>query len=308
MTRRKEQPMNLVSSVKDRIFAIARQNNLEFNYLLRQYFQERFLYRVSVSGYNRNFILKGALLFSAYEINPFRPTRDIDFLGTQIKNNLKEIEYAFRQISGIIYNDGAIYYADKIESEIIIEGADYKGIRVHIPCSLGTVREKIHIDIGFGDIVFPEPSRIDFPVLLDFDPPSLMVYSIESSIAEKFQTIVKLGITSSRMKDYYDIFFLCTNRTFDFPYLKRAITETFNHRGTSTTGIDLIFSQGFKNREDFRKLWTAFIRKRSLEQDLEFSNVVNVIEKFLAPVIDHTENYSNWNQTKLRWEKTIEKP
>jgi hypothetical protein len=152
--------------------------------------------------------------------------------------------------------------------------------------NLGSIRLLIQIDIGFGDVIVPKPSRVSYPVLLDFPAPILNGYTMESTIAEKFQAMVKLGLLSSRMKDFYDIWFL--SRSFDFKseILLEALEETFKKRNTPIINEPTIFDASFMNDGNKQSQWMGFIDRVKLDgAPKSFSNVATDIKLFLQPVI-----------------------
>ena len=201
--------INLEASIRARLKTIAKDSERNFDSVLLQYFQERFLYRLSISPYKENFILKGALLFVAYEIPRSRPTKDIDFLGKNISNTSENLISAMKEILEVQVQDGLRFDSESLISETIKQDAEYKGIRIYCNAYLGSAYSRLHFDIGFGDIVIPKPVILDFPVLLsDIPAPELIAYTPESAIAEKFEAIVNLGMITSRMKDFYDIYYL----------------------------------------------------------------------------------------------------
>lgn len=198
---------NIAASVKERLRNISTNAGKDFQSVLRQYIQERFLFRLSKSIYVDNFILKGALLFVAHDISRSRPTRDIDFLGSLVPNEKEKIVEIIKEILNVSYDDGLLFDNNNVESEYIVEDEEYYGVRVKFYAYLEHSRERVQIDIGFGDRIIGGPIEINFPTLLDFPAPRLKVYSIESAVAEKFEAIVSLQLETSRMKDFYDILY-----------------------------------------------------------------------------------------------------
>jgi hypothetical protein len=181
--------------------------------------------------------------------------------------------------------DGMSFNAEKLTAARITEGAEYQGVRVRAEGSLGNTRVSLQIDVGFGDVIVPGPIRVAYPVLLDFPPPELNGYSMESTIAEKFQAMVKLGVLNSRMKDFYDIWMLC--RRFDFrgELLAEAVEKTFENRSTPVTVDPMVFDPTFAQDRDKKVQWQAFVRKAKLANAPEaFEDVVAVVKLFLAPV------------------------
>ncbi|MCD4818015.1 MAG: nucleotidyl transferase AbiEii/AbiGii toxin family protein [Candidatus Cloacimonetes bacterium] len=225
---------NIEASVRARLLTLAKQSKRDFNAILLQYFQERFLYRLSISESNENFVLKGALLFRIYKMTASRATTDIDFLGINIANSEKNIVSIFKSIVMISCDDGVRFDENSITSEIIKELDDYSGLRIYCLAYLGRTKRRIHFDIGFGDIIVPKPVILDFPVLLDNQPaPKITAYTAESAIAEKFEAIVSLGFYTSRMKDFYDVYYMSKNYSFTAQILKKAIKITFYSRSTN---------------------------------------------------------------------------
>ena len=152
---------------------------------------------------------------------------DIDLLGN-IENSIDLIVAVIKDVCETeVEKDGIVFHKDTVTATRITEDADYKGVRVLFHGHLSSIRLFLQIDIGFGDVIIPKPGRVKYPVLLDFLPPELDGYTMENTIAEKFQVMVKLGLLNSRMKDFYDIWFL--SRRFDFKgeTLIEAIEKTF---------------------------------------------------------------------------------
>ena len=299
--KEKKELKNVAASVKERLRNISVQNGKEFQSVISQYVQERFLYRLSQSNYSNNLILKGALLFIAHDISRNRPTRDIDFLGSKIPNEIDDLLGVIKEILTIKIDDGLRFDYDSVEAENITEDGDYKGVRIKFYVFLENSRERMQLDIGFGDTITAGPVEIEFPTLLDFPAPKLKVYSIETAIAEKFEVIVSLQLQTSRMKDFYDILFFAENYNFKKETLIQAITTTFNNRSTDLELSKIVFEDKFKSDQNFQKLWKAFIERNKLESTKTFSDVVSKIQSFIQPIFDSgTKN--NWNPDKWIWE------
>ena len=206
---------NISASIRARLTNIARQTGRDFDAVLLQYFQERFLYRISISPYREYFILKGALLFLVYNMPFLRPTKDIDFLVNSIPNDLQKIKRIIEDIALIDDKDGVVFIQKSISVESIIEDAVYEGVRIKIEATMDSTKKLLQLDIAFGDVVVEGPVEMSFPVLLEGQSvPNIQVYSRESAVAEKFEAIVKLNVITSRMKDFYDILFLAQKETF----------------------------------------------------------------------------------------------
>lgn len=257
---------------------IARTEKIDFDALLLRYFQERFLYRLALSEFCDRFVLKGGLLLICLKMPRSRPTKDIDFLAEQVKNDPIELEHIFRNIAEIPYDHGIKFISSSVTSERIKEDADYEGIRLKIDGTLGQARKRLQIDIGFGDVIIPQAVQIEFPTLLEETPPKIRAYSIESIISEKFEAMVKLAMANSRMKDFYDVYTLSMSYNFQSNSLKKAIESTFHRRKTSIPDNPLVFREEFHKDEGRQKQWTAFLRKSRL-LDVSSSRAIPLMEK-----------------------------
>lgn len=274
---------NIAASVRQRLLNRAHHDDRPFNELLQYYAMERFLYRLSRSAHADRFVLKGALMLRIWRSPQFRPTMDIDMLG---RTNREEA-FILRQVRDIIMMDvgmdGLSFDPDSLRTERITNDAEYEGIRVRFLGSLGTARINMQIDIGFGDIVHPDPEMAEMPTMLDFPAPRLLCYSRESAIAEKFEAMVSLGSLNSRMKDFYDIWLLSRQFDFNGKDLAEAVSLTFKQRGTALPEQIEAFGQDFA--EVKQPQWAAF-RKR-LQQEhvpVSFQEVTTALEIFLGPI------------------------
>lgn len=289
-------PQNIAASVRQRLLNRSREDNRPFNELLQYYAMERFLYRLSVSEYEAHYILKGALMLRAWNSPEFRPTMDIDMLG-RTGNDEANIISQIREVMEVqVDADGLSLDAESIQSERITEDADYEGIRIRFRGALGTARINMQIDIGFGDIVYPNPERAELPCMLDAPAPSLLCYSRESAIAEKFEAMVTLGELNSRMKDFYDVWLLSRQFAFECSKLAEAIRLTFKQRGTVLAEPIDAFSEAFIASR--QPLWSAFRRRLKQEHLPEsFAEITAEVEAFIKPVIQDESNHSNWPPT-----------
>jgi predicted nucleotidyltransferase component of viral defense system len=296
---------NIGASIRARLTNIALQNRRDFNALLLQYFQERFLYRLSTSPYKRNFVLKGALLFIVYEMPFTRPTKDVDFLALSISNNLQDIEKIVKEISRIDVKDGVVFNTESLSIERIIEEADYEGVRIKLEGSLVNARNTLQIDIAFGDVLVAGPVEKNYPVLLEDQPiPILQIYSKESSVAEKFEAIVRLNIVTSRMKDFYDILFMAKHVTFHMRTLREAIDKTFKNRMTPLEDRKAIFSKDFKTSKEKQEQWTAFLSRSRLDSYKTFTEAVEKLELFMEPASKESisDKDMSWSPETWKWE------
>jgi len=274
---------NIAASVRQRLLNKAKEENRPFHELLQYYAMERFLYRLSSSPYADHFILKGALMLHVWQAPNCRATMDIDFLGKCNNNRAEGIAQQIKEIIFIEASDGLIF-DPHVATETITEEADYSGIRVRFLAFLDTAKISMQIDIGFGDLIFPMPEQHYLPSLLDLPSPLLWCYSRESVIAEKLEAMMTLGFLNSRMKDFYDVWFLARNYLFNGETLIRAIQLTFGQRKTEYEE-PVFLSSDFMQQKQLQ--WMAF-RKRlgnGVHIPEKFEEVVKFLKIFLEPML-----------------------
>jgi len=279
---------NVAASVHQRLLNYARAERRPFNEVLQYFALERFLYRLGHSPYCHQFVLKGALMFTAWR-SPFpRPTRDIDLLG-HLDNTIDHVVSTIRAVcQEPVPEDGLTFDAESVAGERITEAADYQGVRVRFTAYLGNARVPMQVDVGFGDPLVPGPSLVRLPTILDFPPAELRGYSRESAIAEKYQIIVYLGEINSRMKDFYDVWLLATHFDFEGSLLAQAIQETFRYRRTHLSPTPVAFSEGFARDPEKVAQWTAFIQRHRLaerEAPATLQDAIRIVAGFLQPVL-----------------------
>lgn len=276
---------NLGASVRARLLNRAKTDKAEFGLVLTRFSLERLLYRLSISRYREQFLLKGALLFDLWFDQPHRPTRDADFLAFG-SADLSVMATTFSEIARLEVADGIVFDPASVKAQEIRKEANYAGIRITLTGLLDGARCNIQADIGFGDAVTPAPEETNYPVLLDDLPvPRLRVYPRYTVIAEKFHAITSLGIANSRMKDFFDLWILTRHSELDAAILRGALTATFARRGTAlprTTPVGL--SDEFAGDKAKQVQWRAFIaRNQLIATDLHV--VVRHLRRFLESVL-----------------------
>ncbi len=242
-------------ALKARLKTIALSESRTFNDVWRELILERMLIRISCSTQRNNFIFKGGLLLSHY-LYIGRETKDADFLATRMNVTASNIETAFHDICAVKISDGFMFSCSKM-TKLEQPHMDYPGFRVYLDVKCGHMRDKLHVDIGVGDIV--EPNQASSELYQYNGQPlfegtvSLRVYPVETIFAEKLETVISKGTVNSRMKDYHDLLLLCwENDLLDIPKLKNTIVKTCEHRNTPLR-IPLVFSED--NYVVMQKFW-----------------------------------------------------
>lgn len=276
---------NLESSIQARLLNYSRVNKREYGQVLTKFALERLLYRLSQSKHSENFLLKGALLFDLWFDVPLRSTRDIDLLGFGLAE-LPHVVGVFEDLCRLQVADGMDYRTESIQADEIRKQANYAGIRVSLLALLGNSRISIQVDIGYGDAITPAPEEALYPVLLDDLPaPKLRVYPMYTVVAEKFETLVSLGIANTRMKDYFDLWVLHQQGKFDNELLRTAIAETFLRRGKPLPkGVPVGLSDEFSGDVQKQRQWLVFLKKNQLAQ-LDLGDLIDGLREWLMPLI-----------------------
>lgn len=279
---------DIAKSIKAKLLNIARQDGLDYQLLIIRYLYERLLYRLSVSDYRDKFFLKGGALLYAFEKEIPRPTLDIDFLGVKIKNDLAHIKNVFAEICSMTCDeDGISFDISSINTEDITEGRDYTGIRVTLVARLDTIKQVLKMDVGFGDVVIPQPLVLSYPSVMEELPQAtIMVYSLESVVAEKFQAMIELSEVNSRYKDFYDVYKILKNHSLNMETVSDAIRATFKNRETWYQPNHPLFTKEFATDSARNQQWNRFLKKIKLDVSLKFEDVMSLISSVLEPIYE----------------------
>ena len=291
-------------SVKNRLRNISKATGKTIQELLIMYCLERTLYRLSISNYSNKFVLKGGvLLYALFNGNYARTTADVDLLAEKISNDVEEMYRIFQDILSIKTNDPIIYDLKTLNVTTITEHKKYHGLNVSVLAFLDRTQINLSVDIGFGDVIYPNKVKMDYPVILDDDNPIIYAYSIYSCIAEKFEAIVSLGYDNSRLKDFYDIYVIVSSFDLNGNELFNAIKETFGHRNTKFDEI-VIFENDFLD-DIMIKRWNSFIKKKKAMMELSLKDTINLINKLLIPIVNALPNDEEfnkyWDSSTLTW-------
>ncbi len=275
---------NLAASIRQRLLNRARQEKETFDAVLNRFGRERLLYRIGISEYSEQFLLKGAMLFALWYDMPHRPTRDMDLLGFG-PGELFVLERVFREITQQPVEDG-LRFSETVKAEEIRKEANYAGARVTLLATLEQARIPLQVDIGYGDLVTPAAEQIDYPVLLeDLNPPRLGAYPVYTVIAEKLEAIVSLGMVNSRLKDYFDLQILLVREELDEQVLATAVRRTFAVRSTPLPQqVPLGLSSEFGEDPGKQAQWRAFLRRNELDE-VPLPAVVSQMREGLMPVL-----------------------
>ena len=274
---------NVEASIRARLTQKAKERGISFQYASVLYMQEGLLARIAGSPYARNLILKGGFLLFANQQAAGRTTKDIDFLGDGIPNDPQALAEIFAVLVTREYGDGLSFDVGSIRSERITEGAEYHGVRLHVPARLGTVRNTIQVDIGFGDALEGGPRSTILRKLLDDTPLAIITCPLATVLAEKLESTIALGDVNSRMKDLYDLWFILEHVPLSDQEIVAALRATFARRRTVMPEGPAVFSSEFADSERTELLWKGFTRRSKLG-DLALSSILDIIKTRLEPL------------------------
>jgi predicted nucleotidyltransferase component of viral defense system len=269
----------MAASVRQRLLNVRDATGTDYNALLTQYAIERFLYRLAQSELSDQFVLKGAMLFRVWSGELHRPTKDLDLLGHGDPTPRAVADAIRRVIATPVADDGLTFDSATVNAREIREEQEYGGIRVRLVALLGNARIPMQIDVGFGDAITPGAEVRSYPTLLDMEAPTLRMYPPETVVAEKVEAAVRLGMTNSRMKDYYDLLVLLRDDDLTEENLAAAMAATFRRRQTPIpTDVPSGLSDEFGMDERARRLWTEFRRRMEIhDAPADLADLVNKV-------------------------------
>lgn len=293
------------ASVLARLKNKSKESGRSYQLCLQLFCQEEFLRRLEKSDYSDNFVLKGGLFI--YSLTEFdsRVTVDIDFLLKSLPNTPEQLRAILERIISV--DTGNEFITFEIKSVLPISVAKkYAGISASLVAHIKNTRTPFSIDFGVGDVIVPKQEKRKIPTQLnDFSSPMINTYSLETTIAEKIDAILSLMKFSSRMKDYYDIYYLANKFDFDGKILVDALKRTFANREHNFTVEQFEQVMSFDADDLMQRKWKAFIKKIDAKTD-DFSKVINTIDDFLRFPIETALNGTNflmqWKASSNIWE------
>lgn len=299
---------DIAASVLAKLKNKAKTSGISYQQCLQLFFQEEFLRRLAGSEYAQNFVLKGGLFIYTLTNFESRATVDVDFLMRGLSNDLARMDAIIGEILAVdTGNDFVTFKAGKTQS--IAVQRKYHGVSTQIIGCIKNVRVPFNVDIGVGDVIVPGAQRQAIQTQLDgYDKPEILTYSLESTIAEKFDAILQRFELTGRMKDFYDIYYLSRKFDFDGLKLQTAIQKTLRNRGTAYEKDSFQRVLALRDDGDMHTKWRYFLRTLG-NPEMAFSSVIGGIETFLLPVWDAISNdielQKVWIATSTKWTDII---
>ena len=295
---------DIAASVLARLKNKAKESGRSYQLCLQLFCQEEFLRRLEKSQYTENLVLKGGLFI--YSVTDFdsRVTVDVDFLLRKVPNTPEQLQTVIETIISTPTDNDFVTFEIKDIAPIAV-AKKYAGIGVSLVARIKNTKTPFSIDFGVGDVIVPKQEKRKIPTQLDdFISPTVNTYSLETTIAEKIDAILSLMEFSSRMKDYYDIYYLANKFDFDGATLTEALRKTFENRRHTFTAEQFELVTAFDSDEAMQKKWKAFVRKIDAKTD-DYSTVLKTIKTFLikpftAAVVCKEFN-EKWSATSGEW-------
>ena len=295
---------DIAASVLARLKNKSKESGRSYQLCLQLFCQEEFLRRLEKSQYAENFVLKGGLFI--YSVTDFdsRVTVDVDFLLRKIPNTPEQLQNVIETIISTPTGNDFVTFEIKDIAPIAV-AKKYAGIGVSLVAQIKNTKTPFSIDFGVGDVIVPKQEKRKIPTQLEnFTEPTVNTYSLETTIAEKIDAILSLMEFSSRMKDYYDIYYLANKFDFDGATLTEALQKTFENRGHTFTTDQFEQVMTFGSDDAMQKKWKAFVRKIDTKTD-DYGTVLRTIKEFLTKpftaAIRDKEFTEKWSAANGEW-------
>lgn len=282
----------------------ANESGRTYQLCLQLFCQEEFLRRLEKSKYVDNLVLKGGLFIYAITDFDSRVTMDVDFLLWKVPNTPEQLKTVLEEIITVPAGNDFVTYEIKGIAPIAVT-KKYAGIGASLVARIKNIRTPLNIDFSVGDMIVPKQEKRKIPTQLeDFTAPMINTYSLETTVAEKIDAILNLMEFSSRMKDYYDIYYLANKFDFDGALLAEAMKKTFANRNHSFTVEQFEQVMAFDGDEAMRKKWKAFCRKTDIKTD-DYSTVLKAIRSLLsepfAAAVEGRNYVKRWSGSENKW-------
>ena len=267
--------------IKGRLKNIAKAQKVNPNTLMKLFFYERFLERLSKSPYKDNFVLKGGFYLSTLFGFDRRTTVDVDVSFKNIKFEKDFVETAITEIASIDVEDGMQF--TYLKTNPIRDEDEYGGFRIFLKVTLGKMKDTIHLDIATGDPITPREIEYTYKPLLSKEPITVLSYNLETVLAEKLETILRLSDGNTRMKDFYDIYLISQEgyKNLDMKKLKQAVNATFQKRNyTYNTKLQLTDIQ---TSQKLAKQWMIYKNdvNHFYARDLKFDDILVPLDSLI---------------------------
>ncbi|MEO7016080.1 MAG: nucleotidyl transferase AbiEii/AbiGii toxin family protein [Leifsonia sp.] len=266
------------------------------------YALEGFLARLAISEHAGELVLKGGVLMAAFAAR--RPTRDIDFAATGFANDITDVVQRVRSIIGVHLDDGLKFDPNSAVGEPIRDEADYNGVRVKITAQLATARVALHVDVNFGDPIWPAPTEAVLPLLLG-GTLRLRGYPDHMVLAEKIVTAIERGEQNTRWRDFTDIAAIARSRIIRGADLREAIVAVARYRQVDIEPLGPLIAEmpALAQRK-----WETWRKKQRLERSTpeSFAELLQACLVFAEPALTNNVACLRWDPTAQSWGEGVD--
>ena len=272
--------MKTPEQIKGAIRNISKKTGVNPNSLLQMCLFEGILEKLSKSKYSENFILKGGLLISSLIGVDMRSTMDMDTTLRGIPLNEVSITKILNEILAIEIDADIEYKLIKLSP--IRQEDVYEDFCASISCIFGKINATLNIDITTGDVITPREMNYSYSKILEEGTIPIMTYTIETILAEKFETISSRNITTTRARDFYDLYMIYSiyKDKIDKGILRKAIERTSKYRGSFETALQYKeIVELFRESETPKKLWKKYTQNNPYAKDVDFLDTISVYEE-----------------------------
>lgn len=262
---------------------------------------EGLLSRIAHSPYGDDFILKGGVLLAAFSLR--RPTKDIDLQAAGIPNDVDEVRHRISEIAAVEVDDGLIFQTEEITAETIRDDDEYAGVRLRLSASLGRARLRVGIDVNFGDPIWPRPTRITLPRLIEIgqEPVYLLGYPLSMVVAEKTVTFIDRGEANTRWRDYADVLMISRRHELRAEELSRSLSTVAQYRSVQLRPL-LPALAGMSQLGQGK--WANWRQRNPYVSGLpdRFAEILQAVASFVDPVLrSEFPDGSHWAPGARQW-------
>lgn len=272
------------AQLKGRIKNLSNRDSRRAENLMRIFFMERLLERISMSDYKDQFVLKGGMLAASLIGVDMRMTMDIDTTVRSLNLSEKNIADVIGGICAVDIGDHVLF--ELVQTETIMEEFEYPGIRVSLECYFEKIKQRIKIDISTDDVITPGAVEFEYKLMFEERSIQLNAYNTETLLAEKLQTILSRGTANTRMRDYYDVYMIVTFKDFSWDTLAAAFTATCSKRATLFSDEQSVKRLNDINKDhEMENSWNRFKEKNSYVGELQWEETFNVVNESIQRIV-----------------------
>lgn len=271
------------TGLKAKVRNISKGDSKTAQAIIRIFFMERLLERISLSKYKDQFVLKGGMLVSSLIGIDLRTTMDIDTTVKAVPLSEEELKRILLEICEIQLEDNISFQI--VNMETIMDDFDYPGIRIHLDAFLEKLKQPIKIDVSTDDTITPGAIEYKYPLLFEEREICLNTYNIETLLAEKSQTIISRGLANTRMRDFYDLYEIAQKLEFSRNMYRQAFAATCKKRETTFSKEKVETElKNLSESKEIEKMWEQFKLKNCFVENIQYCDAIKIISDLILNI------------------------